>query len=200
MPNRYHPLADWRARLSPWLCQLGQAVSLLVPANTPRLTLRSLRSGKIHRLLPAFALLLPLLAVTFPAQAEVTVVDPWVRTTAPGQQVAAGYLRMMADQPMVLVGASSAFADKVELHDVQVDNGVMKMRQVSEMALEPKRVVELKPGGLHLMLTGIKGPVKAGDNIPLTLIFVDKHNRQENLNIILNGRTPAAYGLPVHGH
>ncbi len=98
MPNRYHPLADWRARLSPWLCQLGQAVSLLVPANTPRLTLRTLRSGKIHRLLPAFGLLLPLLAVAVPAQAEVTVVDPWVRTTAPGQQVAAGYLRMMADQ------------------------------------------------------------------------------------------------------
>lgn len=200
MPNRYYPLADWRARLSPWLCQLGQAVSLLAPANTLRQTLRTQRSGKKLSLLSAFGLLLPLLAVAVPAQAEVTVVDPWVRTTAPGQQVAAGYLRMMADQPMVLVGASSAFADKVELHDVQVDNGVMKMRQVSEMALEPKRVVELKPGGLHLMLTGIKGPVKAGDNIPLTLIFVDKHNRQENLNIILNGRTPAAYGLPVHGH
>lgn len=214
MQNRYHPLAAWPARSYSCLSNLMSAGRMRVinpglrlyqpfsaPTSAPAYTrLNSLFRRTRSHLLSSTALVFTLLCSAIPAQAAITIVDAWARTTAPGQLVAAGYLRMMADQPMVLVGASSAFANKVELHDVQMDNGVMKMRQVSEMALEPKRVVELKPGGLHLMLTGIKGAVKVGDNIPLTLIFVDKHNRQENVNIILNGRAPPAYGMPAHNH
>lgn len=214
MRNRYQPLAAWPASSNSHLSNLlgagrmrainfslrpYKAFSAPISAQTST-RFDSLFRHTGSRLISSTAFVFTLLCSAIPAQAAITIVDAWARTTAPGQLVAAGYLRMMADQPMVLVGANSAFADKVELHDVQMDNGVMKMRQVSEMALEPKRVVELKPGSLHLMLTGIKGAVKVGDNIPLTLIFVDKHNRQENVNIILNGRAAPAYGMPAHQH
>lgn len=200
MRNRNQALNAWLASLGTLLCQAVHAARTQTASSPQPCRSLILRAHAPISLVKRLAVMLALLTAAGSALAEVTVVDPWARTTAPGQQVAAAYLRMMADKPMILVGASSPFADKVELHDVQVDNGVMKMRQVSEMTLEPKQVVELKPGGLHLMLSGIKGAVKVGDNIPLTLIFVDKHNRQENLNIILNGRAPAAYGLPTHGH
>jgi copper(I)-binding protein len=58
-----------------------------------------------------------------------------------------------------------------DLHETINDNGVMKMRPVASIALDPGKPVTFKPGGYHVMLTGLKGPLKAGDSFPLTLTF-----------------------------
>ncbi|MCB5190046.1 copper chaperone PCu(A)C [Methylobacillus arboreus] len=129
-----------------------------------------------------------LLLCSLQAQAEITVVEPWVRTTAPGQKVAAGYLRIVSDKDVALVSANSSFADKVEVHEMLMDNGIMKMRPITQLILKANQPVELKPSGLHLMLTGIKTAVKAGDTIPLTLVFEDKQAVKEAVSIVFNGR------------
>lgn len=91
----------------------------------------------------------------------------------PGAKVGAAYLRIAnagkeADR---LVAVSTPVAGKAELHSVTDDNGVMKMRPVDGIAVKPGQTVELKPGGLHIMLTDVQGGLKPGDTFPLTLTF-----------------------------
>ncbi len=141
-----------------------------------------------------------LLLCSLQVQAEITVVEPWVRTTAPGQKVAAGYVRIVSDKDVVLVSANSSFADKVELHEMAVENGVMKMRPIKQLELKANTPVELKPGGLHLMLLGIKSPVKTGDTIPLNLVFEDKKASQDSVAITFNGRDITHQEMGHHAH
>jgi copper(I)-binding protein len=72
-----------------------------------------------------------------------------------------------------LVGARSPAARVVELHAHLMDGGLMRMRRVERVALPPGDAVRLGPGGLHLMLIGLEGPLAPGDRVPLTLEFED---------------------------
>lgn len=103
---------------------------------------------------------------------EIDIGHPYARPTREGQSVAGGYLKLtnkgVADR---LVSARSLAADAAELHSMTMDGDVMKMRQVDAIELATGQTVELKPGGYHLMLMGLKAPLKAGDQIPLTLKF-----------------------------
>ena len=69
--------------------------------------------------------------------------------------------------------AISAASKVVELHTMKVDNGVMIMRPVAQIVLPKGKTVELKPGGLHVMLMGLKAPLKGGDKTALTLKMLD---------------------------
>jgi len=141
-----------------------------------------------------------LLLCSLHAQAEVTIVEPWVRTTAPGQKVAAGYARIVSDKDVVLVSASSSHADKFEVHEMLMDDGIMKMRPLQRLELKANTPVELKPSGAHLMLIGIKSPVKVGDAIPLTLVFEDGQAVQESVSAVFNGRAVSHQGMEHHAH
>ena len=103
---------------------------------------------------------------------EIDIGHPCARPTREGQLVAAGYLKLTnkgaADR---LLSARSPAADAAEIHSMTMDGNVMKMRQVDAIELPTGQTVELKPGGYHLMLMGLKVPLKAGDQIPLTLKF-----------------------------
>ena len=70
-----------------------------------------------------------------------------------------------------LLSASSPAAAKVETHVTRDDNGVMKMREVKGYDIPAKGSFELKPGGAHLMFTGLKRPFKEGEQVPVTLKF-----------------------------
>jgi copper(I)-binding protein len=99
--------------------------------------------------------------------------NAYTRATAPGQQVAGGFMKIenkasAADQ---LVSASSPAAGEVQLHEMSMEGNVMKMRQIKDIAVPAGGVVELKPGGLHLMLMNIKAPLNAGETIPVKLKF-----------------------------
>ena len=70
-----------------------------------------------------------------------------------------------------LLRASTPIAARVALHQMAVDEGMMKMRAVPSLELRPGARLELQPGGYHLMLLDLKQPLKAGEKFPITLIF-----------------------------
>jgi copper(I)-binding protein len=118
-------------------------------------------------------LLVLFFSLAFPVQAQMQIERPWARATAPGAQVAGGYLviRNQGAAADRLVSASSPVAAKVELHVHINDNGVMKMREVQGYDVPAKGSFELKPGGAHLMFVDIKRPFREGEKLPVKLKF-----------------------------
>jgi copper(I)-binding protein len=118
------------------------------------------------------------LGLTFVAHAQdakvgsIKIENAYTRATVPGQMVAGGFMKIenkgAADQ---LVSVSSPVAGEVQLHEMAMDGNVMKMRQVKDIAVPAGGVVELKPGGLHLMFMNIKAPLLAGQPVPVKLKF-----------------------------
>lgn len=81
-------------------------------------------------------------------------------------------LRNVGKEPDVLIGASTPVAQSVELHIMNMDGEVMRMREVTEIALPPNVTVDMKPGaGYHLMLMNLTKKLSEGDKFPLTLKF-----------------------------
>ncbi|MBP7339904.1 copper chaperone PCu(A)C [Niveispirillum sp.] len=107
------------------------------------------------------------------AQAEISVSNPFSRASAPQAKAGAAFLTLNIDAGAdKLVGASSPVADKAELHAHLMEGGVARMRPVEGgIAVNAGTPTELKPGGLHIMLMGLKAPLKQGDSFPLTLTF-----------------------------
>lgn len=104
----------------------------------------------------------------------ILVEQPWSRATPAGSTVAGGYVKLTntGKEPDRLLGGTFARAKSVEVHIMTSEMGVMKMRQVTEgVELPPGVPVELKPGGLHLMLMGLTEGLKAGETVKGTLTF-----------------------------
>ena len=118
-------------------------------------------------------------ALLFSAEAyagAITISDAWSRATAPGQENGSIGLVITSQKDARIIAVSSPVAKSAELHTMTMDNGVMTMRQLEDMPLPAKQPVTLGPGGDHLMLFGIKHPLKAGSKVPLSLTieFADK--------------------------
>ena len=98
---------------------------------------------------------------------------PWTRVTPPGAKVAAGYLEIRNSGKEVdrVVGASTPYADRVEFHVMAHEGDVMKMREVRSLEVPAGQRLTLRPGGLHLMIVGLKRPLAKDERIPLTLRF-----------------------------
>ena len=105
----------------------------------------------------------------------VTVSNAWVRATVPGQQVAGAYLEISSIENATLVSAKSPAAKNVEIHVMSMEAGMMSMRQLDRLELPAGKTVALAPGGYHLMLTGLKQPLKKGDTVPLRLTIQGKN-------------------------
>lgn len=117
------------------------------------------------------------------AYAQVAVEAPWVRATVAQQQATGAFMRLTAEKDAKLVRAESPIANIVEIHEMAVRNEVMKMRQISDIALPSGSTVELKPGGYHIMLIQLRRQVKEGDVVPITLTFEDAAGKQESMRI-----------------
>ena len=103
------------------------------------------------------------------AMAQVDVSDAWVRGTVPAQTASGAFMTLHAHENAKLVGVSSPVAT-AELHEMKMDtSNVMRMRQVPSLDLPKMQDVQLKPGGYHVMLMGLKQQLKAGDTVPITL-------------------------------
>lgn len=114
-----------------------------------------------------------LMAHEFKAGA-IEIVHPWTRATPDGASVGAGYLVLKngGTTPDRLVSANAAAAQRVEIHEMAMDNGVMTMRPLPEgLAIPANATVTLKPGSYHLMFMGLKQPLKQGATIDGTLTF-----------------------------
>jgi len=117
------------------------------------------------------------------AHAATTVADAWARGTVPQQQASGAFMRITSAEGGKLVGVSSPVAATVEVHEMKMDGGVMKMGAVPSLDLPAGQAVELKPGGYHVMLMGLKQQLKAGDSVPLTLTIEGKGGRKETLQV-----------------
>ena len=120
-------------------------------------------------------LIASLLAVTATAWAQTTVKveDAWVRGTVASQKATGAFMRLTPTANARLVAVQSPVAGVVEIHEMEMEKDVMKMRQIPGLDLVVGKVTELKPGGFHVMLMDLKQPLKAGDSVPLTLVFED---------------------------
>ena len=114
---------------------------------------------------------------------EVVVSAAWARATAPGQNSAAVYLRITSQQQASIVAVSSPAADSAEMHSMTHDNGMMKMRELEALPLPAKKEVVLGSGGNHIMLIGLKKPLKAGGSVPLTLTVQFADQRRETVAV-----------------
>ncbi len=112
---------------------------------------------------------------TLKAADAVKVENPYVRAAPPGQVNSGAFLTLLnsSDADHSLQSAASNVAEKVELHTHTNNNGVMEMRQVPQIDVAAKGRSELKPGGFHIMLLGLKQPLKAGETADITLTFED---------------------------
>jgi periplasmic copper chaperone A len=115
-----------------------------------------------------------------PARAEevkagdLVITQAWSRATPGGAKIGGGYLTIenKGSAPDRLIGGSADIAGKVEVHEMAMNNGVMTMRPLDKgLAIEPGKTVKLAPGGYHLMMFDLKGPLKQGDKLPVTLEF-----------------------------
>ena len=108
-------------------------------------------------------------------QGNIAVGHPYAVPTPPGATTGAGYLRSLANNGPAddrLFDASSPVADHIEMHAMSMDGDVMRMRQVPGITIPAGGHVDMAPGsGYHLMLVGIRQPLKVGDRIPVRLKF-----------------------------
>ncbi len=132
----------------------------------------------VMRIMACATLLVGLFAA--PARAEevkageLVLTEAWSRATPGGAKVAGGYLTIQnrGATPDRLIGGSAEICDKIQVHEMSMNNGVMTMRQLDKgLAIEPGKTVKLAPGGVHLMMLNPKSPLRQGDKVPVTLEF-----------------------------
>lgn len=111
------------------------------------------------------AVLLFLLSGTALADASVSVRDAWIRAMPPTAKNSAAYLVIenRGVQDDELLGATVEGAEVTELHEMVHEGHAMTMRQRESIAIPAARTVDLKPGGLHLMLINLRQPLLAGE-------------------------------------
>ncbi len=123
----------------------------------------------------AFVLALAALAATAAEGiklGELVIYDAWARASAGPTPNGAAYVSIHNHGPADrLLGASTPAAARSELHAHIMDSGIMKMRPSGPIDIAPKARVTLEPGGRHVMLMGLKAPLKEGGTFPLTLRF-----------------------------
>ena len=95
--------------------------------------------------------------------------NAFVRGLPPGQQNTAAFFTVAntTDEPWTIVGVTTSAADHVEMHRHEHRNGMMAMREVKALTLDPQASLTFAPGGLHLMLIGLKQPLREGDRVTL---------------------------------
>jgi copper(I)-binding protein len=124
----------------------------------------------------SLAMLVLALFATGVIAGEPTVTGAWAKATAPGQDSASVYLHISVRKDARLVAVGSPAAKHVEIHVMKHESGMMMMRQAEDLALPANKEVVLGSGS-HLMLVGLKQPLKPGDRIQLALTveYADKH-------------------------
>jgi len=105
---------------------------------------------------------------------ELVLDTPWVRATPPAAEVAGGYVTITntGEDAVRLVGGEAAFAERVEIHEMAMHDGVMRMRALADgLAIPAGETVALEPGGYHVMFMELTAPLAAGDTVRATLRF-----------------------------
>jgi len=124
----------------------------------------------VNNRFPAYALAGAMLLASN-AWSQVKVTAPWAWVTMPGQNSGAAYMRIESEHKAILLGADSPAAKTTGIHESKMDGEVMRMRAIPKLDLPAGKTVEFRPGGYHLMLTGLKQPLNKGDVVQIHLKF-----------------------------
>jgi periplasmic copper chaperone A len=129
---------------------------------------------------------------------DLVITQAWSRATPSGAKVAGAYLNKGSSADR-LVGGSGDVAGRVEIHEMAMDGGVMKMRPLDNgLAIDPGKTVKFAPGGYHFMLMDLKTQLKQGDKVPLTLQF--EKAGKVNVSLDVQGVGAQAPGGDHPGH
>ncbi len=121
---------------------------------------------------------------------------PWARATPPTAPSGGGFLTVTntgttADR---LVSATSPAAGQVQIHEMKMDGTIMRMRELENgLEIPPGATVALAPGGLHLMMMGLKAPLKEATRVPVTLVFEKAGKIDVELQVMALGAAPDAH-------
>lgn len=132
------------------------------------------------------------------AAEPLSVKNAWARPTAPGQKTAGVYMQLESATAAALVEVETPVAAKAELHRMSMDGGVMRMRPLRKLELPAKTAVKLAPGGLHVMLSDLKRPLKARDTVPLTLTIEGAGGARSTVKVDVEVR--GENGAKAHQH
>lgn len=150
---------------------------------------------KARHLIATLALAAPFAVVAGPVEVR----DAHAHATSTAQPVGAGFLTIAnggtADR---LLGVSCACSQSAEMHSMSMDGGVMKMRKLEAIDIPAKGSVTLEPGGMHLMLIGLKAPLAEGQQVPLELRFDKAGVVKTTLKV--KARVPAGHEGHEHMH
>jgi len=149
----------------------------------------------IRQLLVKLALASPIVAAAGPIEVR----EAYAHATSTAQPVGAGFLTVAnsggADR---LIGVSCGCSQSTELHTLSMDGGVRRMRKLDAIEVPAKGSVVLEPGGLHLMLIGLKAPLAEGQAVPLELRFDKAGVVKTTLKV--RARVPAGHEGHEHMH
>lgn len=105
---------------------------------------------------------------------KLTISDPWAKAADSGMSAAFGTLRNPTAKPITVIAATSPYGSSLQLHEVVTKDGAMVMqRKPGGFTIAPGAMLELRPGGSHLMFMGLRKPITAGALVPMTLIMSD---------------------------
>jgi copper(I)-binding protein len=138
-----------------------------------------------------------MLSLTAGAQ-PVQVKEAWVRGTVPAQKATGAFMELTGKSTARLVAAESPVAGRAEIHNMKMENGVMKMFPVEGIDLPAGKTVKLASGGYHLMLLDLKRELKAGERVPLRLTFEQPGKKRETMELSVEVR--AITGERRHAH
>jgi len=134
------------------------------------------------------ASLLTLASAAAVAQTQVEVKDAWVRATVQQQKTTGAFMQLNAKQDARLVEVRAPIASTVEIHQMSMENNIMRMRAVAGIDLPAGKSVELKPGGYHIMLINLKQQIKDGDLVPVTLVVEGKDKKRQTIELQVPAR------------
>lgn len=100
---------------------------------------------------------------------DIQVEGAWTRATLPGQDMAMVYMSITSKQAATIAGVSTNVSRTAEMHTMEHKGGMMKMYEVKSISLPANGRVDMNMHGYHLVLNGLKAPLKAGTTVPLTL-------------------------------
>lgn len=131
------------------------------------------------------------------ALAQVKVSDQWIRATVPQQGSSGAFMSLRSPTAARLVEVRTAVAERAELHTMTMDGQTMRMEKVDSIALPANKVVELAPGGYHVMLFGLKRQLKDGEAVPLTLVLEGEGGKRSEVNVNMPVK-PLAFQAKKH--
>jgi periplasmic copper chaperone A len=132
----------------------------------------------------------------------VEVSNAWARATVPGQKATGAFMTLKSKDGARLVSAASPVAGVTEVHEMKMDNNVMRMRAMPNgLELPAGKAVELKSGGYHVMLMDLKQPLQKDTTVPMTLVFKDAKGVESKIELkVPVSNVPPAGAPAATGH